>query len=38
MSRIEKDPDKLQDVYDLGVKDGNERLADLKDYIKQLAK
>ena len=34
ISRIEKDPDKLQAVYDLGVKDGNECLSELRAYMK----
>lgn len=33
MSRIEKDPDKLQEMYDLGVSDANQILDKLKEYI-----
>ncbi|MCI7766372.1 MAG: patatin family protein [Oscillospiraceae bacterium] len=34
ISRIEKSPEKLQAVYELGVSDGNKRLAELREYIK----
>ncbi|MGN1114715.1 MAG: patatin family protein [Oscillospiraceae bacterium] len=34
ISRLEKNPDKLQEVYDLGIKDGTDSLSDLKEYIK----
>ena len=33
IGRIEKDPDKLQAVYDLGVSDGTEKLAALKAFL-----
>lgn len=32
-SRIEKNPDKLQQTYDLGIKDGNEVLTELLAYL-----
>ncbi|MCH5204527.1 MAG: patatin family protein [Oscillospiraceae bacterium] len=34
ISRIEKDPDKLQSVYDLGISDGNAVIEALKEYLK----
>ena len=36
MSRIEKDIDKLQEMYDLGVEDTKNILKSLKSYIKEL--
>ena len=33
MKRVEKDPDKLQEMYDLGVSDMNRVLAQLFDYL-----
>ena len=33
IKRLERDPDKLQMMYDLGVKDTIARLDELKDYI-----
>lgn len=33
IGRMEKDPEKLQQVYDLGIKDGQTILADLKAYL-----
>lgn len=33
IGRIEKDPEKLQSVYDLGVRDGNLRIGELKRYL-----
>ncbi len=33
IGRIEKDPEKLQSVYDLGVADAKRRLADLRSYL-----
>lgn len=33
IKRLERDPDKLQEMYDLGVKDTLERLEELKRYI-----
>ena len=33
ISQLEKDSDKLQQVYDLGFNDCNNRLKDLKKYI-----
>lgn len=35
MGRIEKDPEKLQEMYDLGVSDCNRLLDDLKKYLKK---
>lgn len=35
IARIEKDPEKLQAVYDLGVRDVTARMAELKEYLKQ---
>lgn len=35
MSRIEKDPDKLQEMYDLGVNDCEKLLSELKKYLKK---
>lgn len=35
MSRIEKDPEKLQEMYDLGVSDCNGLLDNLKKYLKK---
>ena len=34
VKRIEKDPEKLQEMYDLGIEDCKKRLEDLKSYIK----
>lgn len=34
VKRIEKDPEKLQEMYDLGIEDCKNRLEDLKSYIK----
>ena len=34
IGRIEKNPDKLQAVYELGAKDGNANLQKIKDFIK----
>lgn len=34
VKRIEKDPEKLQEMYDLGIEDCKNRLEDLKTYIK----
>lgn len=34
VKRIEKDLDKLQSIYDLGIKDANEKLEDIKEYLK----
>jgi len=31
---IERNPDKLQEVYDLGVKDAKNIMKNLKDYLK----
>lgn len=33
IKRIEKDPDKLQEVYDLGRRDGEQRLTELRNYL-----
>lgn len=33
VKRLERDPEKLQSMYDLGVKDVKERLAELKEYL-----
>ena len=35
MSRVEKDPDKLQEMYDLGINDGENLLKDLKKFLKK---
>ncbi len=35
IGRIEKDPDKLQAVYDLGARDATARMEELKAYLKQ---
>ncbi|PRY84225.1 patatin-like phospholipase family protein [Alkalibacterium olivapovliticus] len=35
IGRLERDPDKLQAIYDLGVQDAIMRLAELKQYINQ---
>ncbi len=35
ISRMEKDPERLQAVYDLGVRDGSRRLEALRDYLEQ---
>jgi predicted patatin/cPLA2 family phospholipase len=35
MSRIEKNPDKLQEMYDLGIKDCQNTIKDLKKYIRK---
>ncbi len=35
ISRTERSPEKLQSVYDLGVKDGNEILSVLRNYINE---
>lgn len=35
MSRVEKDPNKLQEMYDLGINDGENLLKDLKKYLKK---
>ncbi len=34
IGRIEKDPEKLQNVYDLGVEDAKNRINSLKEYLK----
>ena len=33
VKRIEKDPDKLQEMYDLGIEDANKIMEDLKTFI-----
>ena len=33
VKRIEKDPEKLQEMYDLGLEDGKKCLEKLKEYI-----
>lgn len=33
IKRLERDPNKLQSMYDLGVKDGKEQLVELKQYL-----
>lgn len=33
MSRIEKNPNKLQEMYDLGISDAKEKIRDLKKYL-----
>ena len=33
MRRVEKDLNKLQAIYDIGIKDCNENLEKIKDYI-----
>ncbi len=33
IKRIEKNPDKLQEMYDLGIKDANENLQNLKEFL-----
>ena len=33
VKRIEKDENKLQEMYDLGIKDAKNRLVDLKEFI-----
>ena len=35
MSRVEKDPDKLQEMYDLGINDCENLLKDLKKFLKK---
>ena len=35
MSRIEKDENKLQEMYDLGIKDCNDKLNDLIEFLKK---
>lgn len=35
IGKIEKDPEKLQQVYELGVRDGNSCISDLKKYLEQ---
>jgi len=35
MSRIEKNPDKLQEMYDLGIKDCQNTIKDLQKYIRK---
>lgn len=35
MSRIEKEPDKIQEMYDLGVSDTKDKLKELKEYLQQ---
>lgn len=35
MSRVEKDPNKLQEMYDLGINDGENLLKDLKKFLKK---
>lgn len=35
MGRIEKNPDKLQEMYDLGISDANKALKELKNYLKK---
>lgn len=35
MSRIEKNPDKLQEMYDLGINDGKKIIKKLRKYIKR---
>ena len=34
MSRIEKDPNKLEEMYDLGISDTNKALNSLREYLK----
>ena len=34
IGELRKNPDKLQAVYELGVKDGNANLQKIKDFIK----
>lgn len=34
IKRLERDPDKLREMYDLGVKDTRERMSELRDYLK----
>lgn len=34
LKRIEKDPEKLQEMYDLGIKDFNDNFKNLKKYLK----
>ena len=33
VKRIEKDPEKLQEMYDLGIEDTNKIMEDLKTFI-----
>ena len=33
IGRLEKNPDKLEDIYQLGLQDGEEIMADLREYI-----
>ncbi len=33
IGRLEKNPDKLEDIYQLGLQDGEEVMADLREYI-----
>lgn len=35
MNRIEKDEDKIQEMYDLGIKDGNDKLNSLIEFLKK---
>lgn len=35
IKRIERDPDKLQEMYDLGIEDGNRLIEKLKQYLKE---
>lgn len=35
IGRVESDPEKLQAVYDLGLRDGQTRLAALRDYLRR---
>ena len=33
IGRLEKNPDKLEDIYQLGLQDGEEIMAELREYI-----
>ena len=35
IGRLEKNPDKLEDIYQLGLQDGEEIMADLREYIEK---
>lgn len=35
IGRLEKNPDKLEDIYQLGLQDGEEIMAELRDYIEK---
>ena len=35
IGRLEKNPDKLEDIYQLGLQDGEKIMADLREYIKE---